>query len=91
MSYNFILSDLHQELNPQQNPDPMDAILESEEFFETEIQELRERLGEVLARHHVIEGQVACYSDFVLRPDIEAYRRAYQEATETYWGSDEEF
>ncbi len=88
MSYYHILSDLHQELNPQQNPD---AIIESEDFFESEIQELRERLGEVLARHHVIEGQVACYSDFVLRPDIEAYRRAYQEATETYWGSDEEF
>lgn len=88
MSYYHILADLHQKLNPQQDPD---AILESPDFFESEIQELRERLGEVLARHHVTEGQVACYSDFVLRPDIEAYRRAYQEATEAYWGSDEEF
>ncbi len=88
MSYYHILADLQEEIRPQQDPD---AIIESPDFFESEIQELAERLGEVLARHHVIEGKVSCYSDFVLRPDIDAYKQAYKEATEAYWGSDDEF
>ncbi len=67
MSYYYILADLHQELNPQQDPD---AIIESPDFFES-------------------EGKVFCYSDFVLRPDIDAYKQAYKQATE--WGGNDEF
>ncbi|MEA5511977.1 hypothetical protein VB715_19575 [Crocosphaera sp. UHCC 0190] len=83
MSYYHILADLQEEIRPQQDPD-----LEPD-FFETEIQELSERLAEVLARHHALNGQTACYSDFKLPVDVPTYKRVYKQAWDAFDPNDE--
>ena len=83
MSYNTILADLHQELHPQQDPDPLS------EDFEDEIQSLSEQLAEILARKHAFLGKVGNPNDFRLYVDRKTYWKTYRQAWKVGRGDSE--